>query len=412
MRVLFVSQLLPYPLDTGSKVRNYYLLRHLSRRHEITLVSFIRRDEERALAEELRPFCEAVHTVPLRRSRARDAWHMARSLTMGVPLLVARDASPVMGRLVRRLNQERPFDVVQVSPLTMAPYALAFSGPRRVVDFHDVMTSLTRRLAQVLPLWLRPLARLEALRLSRYEPGIVRRLDHALTVTEADRRELVRLGAPLERLSVVPIGVDSEVPPVRKRNAGRAILHLGWLGYPPNLDGLRWFVQQVFPRVAAQLGDCTLYVVGGDPPADVVQAGLRDPRIVVAGRVPDVTPYLEKASALVVPLRSGSGMRVKILEAFARRVPVVSTTLGYEGIEASPDTHLLAGDEPEAFADAVVRLARDELLARRLTKGARRLVKAKYDWRSVGEALDTVYEGLSVARLSPRALPSGAEIAS
>jgi len=400
MRVLFVTQLVPYPLDSGSKIRNYYLLRHLSRRHRVTLVSFIRTKEEATLADELRAFCEAVHTVPLRRSRSKDVWHLARSFVRRQPFLVARDASPSLARLLQRLHQEHPFDVLQVSPLTMAPYALAVAGPRRVLDCHDVMTSLAGRGGQALPWWSRPLARLEAYRLSRYEPEIMRHFDRILVVSKVDARSLERLGAPPERLSVVPIGVDTERPLVRRKPVDPpAILHLGGLNYLPNLEGLRWFLRQIFPRVVERLPDCGLYVVGGAPPAEVVGEGLRDPRIVVTGGVPDVEPYMARASLLVVPLRSGSGMRVKILEAFARGVPVVTTTIGYEGIEATHGEHLLVADDPAAFADAVERLARDELLAGRLSDKARRLVKAKYDWRRAGEALDTAcYEGLCLER--------------
>jgi len=396
MRVLFVTQLLPYPLDSGGKIRNYYLLRHLSRRHRVTLVSFVRTSEEAALAEELRPFCEAVHTVPLRRSRLRDLWHLVRSFACRQPFLVARDASPAMARLLQRLHRERPFDVVHVSPVTMTPYALAVSGLRRIVDCDNVMASLMVRMAQALPWWLRPVARLEAQRLSRYEPEIVRNADRALVVSEFDRRSLEGLGAPQGRLSVVPIGVDTRLPPIRRQtDAPPAILHLGGLNYLPNLEGLRWFLQHVFPRVVERLPDCRLYVVGADPPSDLRDQARSDPRIVVVGHAPHLEPYLERASLLAVPLRSGSGMRVKILEAFARGLPVVTTTLGYEGIEATPGEHLLVADDPAGFAEAVVRLATDELFARRLTRNARPLVKAKYDWRRVGEALDAAYKGLS-----------------
>jgi sugar transferase (PEP-CTERM/EpsH1 system associated) len=400
MRVLFVTQLLPYPLDNGSRIRNYYLLRHLSQRHRVTLVSFVREAGEEALADELRPFCEAVHTVRLRRSHLRDSWHLARSLATREPFLVTRDRSSAMARLLHRLQLAQPFDVVHVWPVTMAPYALAMSGIRRVVDCDDVKATLVARMANEMPWWLRSMARLEAHRFSRYEPHVVGSVDRALVVSEFDRRSLKSLGAPPERISVVPIGVETERPLVRRKpDDPPAILHLGGLNYLPNLQGLRWFLRQVFPRVLETLPDCGLYVVGGAPPAEVVGKGLRNPRIVVTGGVPDVQPYMARASLLVVPLRSGSGMRVKILEAFARGVPVVTTTIGYEGIEATDGDHLLVADDPDAFADAVVRLAHDELLARRLTENARRLVRAKYDWRRAGEALDTAcYEGLCLDR--------------
>jgi glycosyltransferase involved in cell wall biosynthesis len=393
MRVLMVTQLLPYPLDNGSRIRNYYLVRHLSQRHRVTLVSFVREAGEEAFAGELRPFCEAVHTVRVRRSHLRDPWHFARSLATREPFLVARDWSRAMARLLQRLQQDHSFDVVHVWPVTMAPYALAMSGIRRVVDCDDVKATLVARMAKEMPWWMRGLARLEARGFSRYEPHVVGRVDRALVVSEVDRRCLEDLGAPPERLSVVPIGVETDIPGIRRESeAPPAILHVGSLHYLPNREGLRWFLREIFPRVEEWLPRCRLYIVGAEPPPDLWDWARNNSRIVVVGHAPELQPYLEKACLLAVPLRSGSGMRVKILEAFARGIPVVTTTMGYEGIEATPGEHLLAADDAAGFAASVVRLATDGLLARRLTGNARRLVKEKYDWRRVGEALDVAYD--------------------
>jgi glycosyltransferase involved in cell wall biosynthesis len=298
-----------------------------------------------------------------------------------------------MAHLLQRLHEEHPFDVVHVWPVTMAPYALAMSGIRRVIDCDDVKATLVARMAGEMPWWLRSMARLEAHRFSRYEPHVVRGVDRALVVSEFDRRSLEGIGAPPDRLTVVPIGVETDIQRIRRQgDMPPAILHVGSLHYLPNREGLRWLLRDIFPRVVERLPQCRLSVVGAEPPPDLWDRARNDSRIAVVGHAPDLQPYLEEACLLAVPLRSGSGMRVKILEAFARGIPVVTTTLGYEGIDAIPGEHLLAADDAAGFAASVVRLATDELLARRLTANARRLVKEKYDWRRVGAALDDAYD--------------------
>lgn len=391
MRILLVTQMLPYPLDSGGKIRCYYLLRHLAREHRVTLAALVRTPADQFLAAELAPLCEAVHTVPLRRGRLRDVGHLGRSLLRRQPFFVARDWSPELDRLLHDLQLEQPFDAVQAWPVTMAPYVFRLSGVRRVVDCVDVWTVLTRRMGQSMPLWLRPLARLESWRLARYEPAVARSSDACLTVSELDRSHFIAMGAPPDSVSVVPIGIETCVPPLPVMSRDPVILHLGWLGYPPNRDSLRWLLRDIFPLVRRQLPECTLHVVGGDPPPDVVERAHHTPGVVLAGRVPDLEPYLRSASVLAVPLRAGTGVRVKILEALTRGLPVVSTTLGFDGIDAIPGEHLLAADEPVTFAAALVRVLTDPPLSARLAVNGRQLARERYDWRRSGEALDAAY---------------------
>ena len=172
------------------------------------------------------------------------------------------------------------------------------------------------------------------------------------------------------------------------------LLHIGTMFYPPNADAVRWFVAEVFDRIRAAVPDARFVVVGARPPADI--AALHDPArgIEVRGYVPDIAPLLAEAAATVVPTRAGSGMRVKILEAMAMGLPVVSTTVGAEGIVAVPETHLLIADDAPAFADAAVRLLSDSALRARLRAQAHALAAARYDWHVTGAMLCSLYESL------------------
>jgi glycosyltransferase involved in cell wall biosynthesis len=170
------------------------------------------------------------------------------------------------------------------------------------------------------------------------------------------------------------------------------LVTLGTLHYPPNADGIRWFLGQVYPAVRHAVPGVSLTIIGKNPPADFRQAAEADGSIRVTGYVDDLTPYLEQAALMVVPLRAGGGMRVRILEAFARGMPVVTSPVGLEGIEARPGEEVLVADSPEAFAGEVVRLLQDRELRERLAVRGRALAEVRYDWQVVLKAMAEVYQ--------------------
>jgi glycosyltransferase involved in cell wall biosynthesis len=170
------------------------------------------------------------------------------------------------------------------------------------------------------------------------------------------------------------------------------VFTMGSMHYPPNADGIRWFAREVFPRVRAALPSATLTIAGRKPPRDLVQwAGDESRGVRIEGHVPDLVPFLSGAAAVIVPVRAGGGMRVRILEAFARGVPVMTTTVGLEGIDAIPGRDVLVADEPLGFAGGLIRLLQDPALQTRLAEAGRRLAVERYDWRVALRPLESVY---------------------
>jgi len=404
-RVLLLTQVLPYPPDAGPKIKTYYVLRYLaSAGHVITLASFVRRDEEKYL-DDLKPYCVAIHAVPMRRSRLADVAAYASCLCTGQPFLVARDAKTEMFDLVRRLVREQPFDIIHADQLTMAQFALQsrqslipnHQSPALVFDAHNAVWTIVQRAQQTAPFFLRPLLAREACALKKHEGALCNVMDATLAVSEVDKRALVEAGADARKISVIAIAIDSaQLEPVKRSDDSANILTIGTLFYPPNADGVRWFMRQVYPLIRAQVPASSLTIVGPRPPQDISQFAIRNSQFVtVTGYVPDLQPYLERAALMVVPVRAASGMRVRILEALARGIPIVTTTTGVEGIDAVHDEHLLIADEPEQFAAEVVRLLRDAELRRRLAINGRRLIEDKYDWRVVLPKLEAVYESFA-----------------
>lgn len=392
MRILMLTQVLPYPLASGPQIKSHYTLRYLAQHHRVTLVSFIRSDREARFAEALRPYCEAIHTVILPRSRLRDGFALLRAVITGEPFVITRDHRPALYRLLDRLNGVGAFDAVHADQLNMAPYALRVRA-RRVLDAHNAVWRIAERLARVMPAGpLRFLARQEAQRLKRYEGAICRAFDHVLAVSESDREALEEAAGRGLPALIMPIALDPEdFPPVPREPGAKGVLHIGGLHWPPNAEGIRWFLREVWGRVRAAEPEARLFLVGARPPADLRAWAARDPSVVVPGFVADPTPYWRQSAVVIVPLHAGSGIRVKILEAWSRGMPVVSTSIGCEGLIAHHGENIWIADDPEGFAQAVVAMLRCPEEARRIGEAGRETVRSLYDYRVACRPLDVVY---------------------
>jgi polysaccharide biosynthesis protein PslH len=422
MRILFLTQVLPYPLDAGPKIRAYYVLRHLSQAHAVTLVSFVRPTDTAEAVTHLGTFCEAVHTVSMVRSRPRDAAFAMQSVLTNRPFIIARDWVPAMARLIDRLVAEagaqgRPFDAVHADQLWMAPYALRAAGapynrrrPLSVLDQHNAVHLIPGRLAEGEASRLkRALLRGEARKMARYEVETCRQFDRVVWVTRQDHeaveiqggdgksQEASPTGGTAHRIpnsAVIPICGDAEETGVVERRPGaQRVTFLGGLHYPPNAQGVLWFAEWVWPRVVAHVPEAVLTVIGKSPPASLAGGRLPVANCEVTGYVEDPRPYLEQTAAFVVPLLAGGGMRVKIVDAWLWGLPVVSTAIGAEGIETRPGENIVIADNPEAFAQATVRLLRHPEERERLAGAGRRWAEERYNWRTAYAAWGAVYEG-------------------
>jgi len=392
MNVLLLTQVLPYPPDSGPKVKTWNVLKYLARRHRVTLASFVRGDQAKAVAH-LERYCEAVHTVPMARGVVRDGVSMARSLASGQPWMMVRDDRRAMRRLVDRLVAERAFDVVHADQLNMAQYAERADGAFKVLDAHNALWLLYKRLAATMrpgpKKWL--LARDWRL-LRRYEGDAVRRFDGVLAVTEEDRCALQTAAGEDREIEVIPIAVDTdEVRPLARQPDATHILHVGTMYWPPNIDAVNWFIQEVYPLIRQQRPDVCFDVVGSRPPEELRALNEVGAGIHVTGYVADTTPLLERAALFVVPLRAGGGMRVKILNALAQGIPIVSTSLGAEGIDVTHGKDVLLSDTPAELAEACLQILDDPDLGQRLAENGRRLAEETYDYRVACRSLDAIY---------------------
>jgi polysaccharide biosynthesis protein PslH len=415
MNILFLTQIIPYPPDAGPKVKTWNVLRYLCEKgHNVTLASFVR-PEEMPYIDALKQLCSKVYTVPIRRSRINDAGFWLRSNFSGRPFLIERDDILSMQTLVDQLVRTESVEVVHSDQFTMTQFALPLldlgnQRPCIIFDAHNAVWTIVKRMQQNAPWFLKPLAAMETNRVKLYEGRLVREFDYTLAVTEPDRVYLLQAAAEAEihsesssfsainraqnRVNVIPIAVDTDLlKPVRRQPGSANILALGTLSYPPNADGIRWFAREVFPLIRRENSAATLTIIGKKPPNDFLRLAEQYPETIkVTGFIPDLTPFLEQAALMVIPVRAGSGMRVRILEAFARGIPVVTTTIGLEGIEAQVGRDVLVEDSPSEFATTVSNLLNDEALQKLLTANGRHLAESCYDWRVVLQKLDAIYK--------------------
>jgi len=398
MRVLLLTQVLPYPPDSGPKVKTYYVLKYLARQHRVTLVSFVRDTDKPEYIRHLESLCEKVITVPITRSPVRDLAFLGKSLFTSQPWMMLRDERAEMQAALAELaalTKDEPFDVVHADQTNMGQYALPFTRSRRVLDLHNALWVLYKRLAETTA-YTSPMKYI-LLRdwrlLKRYEGELCRAFEAVTAVSEEDKAALMEAGARSD-MTVIPIAIDTDEQAfIQRQPSGPHIVHIGTMYWPPNIDGITWFLDEIYPRVKAQVPDVRCTLIGARPPASISDRAKTDPSLTVTGYVADPLPYLRDSSMMVVPLRSGGGMRVKILNALSQGIPMVSTTVGCEGIAVTHGEDILVADDPAAFADATVRLLKDAALNQHVTTRGRQTAEQKYDYRQACKPLDALYAG-------------------
>ena len=398
-QILFLSQVLPYPLDAGPKLRAYYVLRYLAQRYEVTLLSFQRPSDPPEALEHLKTICARIVTAPMVRSTLKDIWALGRSLLTRQPFLIIRDQETQMDDCLQQLLRRQDFDFIHADQLWMASYALRAGNllkkkgerPVLVLDQHNAVFQIPRRMAANThnPLLRQLLLREERL-IARYEAKVCQQFDRVAWVTGQDIAALSQVDpAATRNASVIPICVDpDQVEPVLPLTQEPTILFVGGMHWPPNTEGVRWFVQEVLPRIQQEIPAVKLNVVGKSPPHEI--KGIDG--IVAPGYVEDAGLYWKESRVFVVPLSSGGGMRVKILDAWARQIPIVSTAIGAEGINYQDGENILIADQPQAMAKHIVDVLRNDSLASSLANAGRAAVIQRYDWHKIYPAWDALYE--------------------
>lgn len=383
MRILAVSTWLPYPPDNGSRVRAHRLLKHLAARHEVSLLSFGVPASDGDIAA-LRAFCTRVDVVaPTRLDGERLG---LRGLLSDVPRHFVQTRSPRMAELVAAHACRH--DVAIGLQVDAAQYLAGWPGLPRVFEEAEVGAYVDAcvRGGTVLRRWR---LRLTWWKFSRFVRGLVNSFDASTVVSAAERDRLIAIGCDDRRVTVVPNGTDAadSLPAPGSRSA--RLVYPGSVTYSANLEAVRYFVREIFPFVRRARPDATFVVTGSTDGANIGDLK-REEGVTFTGRLPDIAPLLAESAACVVPLRTGGGTRLKVLQAMGIGTPVVSTPKGIEGLEVEPGRHVLVANSNADFAAQALRVMSEPALAAGLAERAHALVRARYGWDAIGDMLEDV----------------------
>lgn len=397
MRILWLKTELLHPIDKGGKIRTYNMLRELKREHHITYLTLDDGTSDKSARSRAVEYCDQLICVP-HPQREKFTAHfyseLAMNLLSSLPYAIKKYESKKMRSAIA---EQMSFDLPDVLVCDFLTPALNIPKGRlcpAVLFQHNVEAVIWKRHYE---LQSNPAKRAylygQWRKMEQFERKTCRRFDCVVAVSHEDRETMTREYG-LKQVYDVPTGVDTEF----FRDSGREprdkhnLVFTGSMDWLPNEDAIRYFTGEILPLVRKAVPDVTLTVVGRNPFPNLMELSKREPSIVVTGRVDDVRPYIERAAVYVVPLRIGGGTRLKVYEAMAMETPIVSTTIGAEGLPVRDGTDLLLADTVEAFADAVVRILNDEGLARRLGQHAASRVRENFGWRNVAQRFASICE--------------------
>ena len=389
--ILLVAPSWPHPPTWGFATRVYNLAKQLSARHYVTLLAYGAGDVT-AATNAAEPIFQSVQFVPNPAATRSKRRAQATSLLSSRSYHVGALRSASMQSAFERLLSERSFDLVQVESSQMA-LSRSGSGIPFVLDEHNIEYLLIRRLAEVESSPDRKaFGYIEAAKVRWEEVQAWRHCDGAVFTSEADL-DVMRAPFPEKPACVVPNGVDAEYfSPSDDEPEPSTIVFTGSINYRPNTDAVAYFIKEVMPRLVRLKPSAKFLVVGQGAPDSVLR--LADDNVEFTGAVPDVRPYLARAAVVIAPLRVGSGTRLKILEALAMEKPVVTTSIGCEGLAMVDGEHLVVADDPQSFAEETARLMSDRNRAAEIGRSGRALTEREYSWSVIVHRLEQFHSQL------------------
>jgi polysaccharide biosynthesis protein PslH len=392
MRILFLHKQMLFPHDTGGKIRALNVLRHLPRWHEVTYVCNIRRGEERYVPQmqALGLHLEAVPGEASRRGGLRFAAGLARNLLSSRPFSVNRNFDPLVRQKVAELLKRQQFDVLICDCVQMARHVFGQRARVNVLFQHNVEAQILQRHAAASSTWMRRrYMKRDWKKMQRFEAECGRHFEGVIAVSAADKKTFEN-DYGWSHVDVIETAVDTDFfrENTEAPEADR-VLFVGSMDWLPNQDGVRWFVNEIWPRVRAQRPGALFQVVGRNPPAEIQALG-RAAGVEIVGGVPDVRPYLREASVCIVPLLVGGGTRLKIFEAMSTGRAVVSTGIGAEGLPIQAGEHYLSADDPAEFAAAVLRVLENPELGRKLARTACQFVRERFGTEPIARQFEAI----------------------
>lgn len=392
MRILFVTPYVPSRI----RVRPFNLIKSLSAQHEISLVSLQCDEYEREMVEDVAKFCASVDLVPLPKRKAYKNCLVALPTLM--PLRVAYYKSTAFVQCIMQVIRERDIELVHGELIKVVPALKVVQAQENIPFLYDSVDCISWYLQQQWRIARNPIKKTfvytELRKMRRYELQSLLAFDQVVITSEHDYNRLIALGEGLQQIKVVPNGVDTSyfTPPAFPREKD-SLVFCAKLDYYPNSQAIVTFCREILPLIWERRPEVHLTIVGNNPPQTVQNLGL-DRRITVTGYVPDIRPYLSKATLALAPLQIAAGMQNKVLEALAMGLPVVATPGSCRSLQVKDGIELLIAEGGQAYADAVLKVLDNQQLARDLGCAGRRYVELNHSWEVTANMLSNLYQTL------------------
>ena len=391
MKILFLSPTVPFPLTDGGRIRVFNLLKQIAKKSDITLLALETQPTDEEGVAELQQLGVQVHLVPNAPTLPRVSLRtLVNAFRKRQPITVARYDLPAYRQKFRELIATENYDLVHYEMFHTAQFYTETDLPG-VLSQQNVDSEIWRRLcSETANPFYKFAYWTQQLTFQRYERVLSPKFDAVTCTSDIDAAVFQRHCAA-DAIAIIPNGVDvTHFQPDFTTEAPAHLIYIGSMDWYPNEDAVAFFTDDILPGIQSEVPDVQFSIVGGNPSARVQKLAERD-SVVVTGRVPEIKPYFAEATVFVVPLRIGSGTRLKILEALAMGKAIVSTSVGAEGLDLKDGEEIFIADTPKSFADAVTRLLTNPALRRRIGENGRARVEKDYDWRSIGENLHQRY---------------------
>jgi glycosyltransferase involved in cell wall biosynthesis len=404
MNILFLSTRSPYPLVSGHTLRTYHILEGAARKHNVILVTFVQVPDlelKEENLEHLRGLCHAVYLfeIPVDVSRYKFVSSLFLNLFSKWPFVARKYDVLAFREKIREIIIKENIDLVHVDMLPLTVYVNEFEHIPRILVNHNVESVRLHRWVQTESNFLKKVyLGIQWLKLKSFEIAAINKYNSCVAVSEQDKKILKDMGA-CDSLSVVPNGTDTTFfKPSGVKTKKKSVLWFGHMDVHTNKDAVLYFWRKMYPLLRRQYPEVEVSFVGTAPPKEIADAAKRNSHVVVTGFVDDIRPYVDEAAVVVIPMRIGSGTRVKILDAMAMGKAIVSTSVGCEGLKVADGENILIADEPEDFVRKIILILTNDRLLQKISESALNLAK-EYDWEHIYKIQEQVYQDALVGHI-------------
>jgi len=396
MKILSISPKVPIPAYDGGKLSIFGVLKTLSKMgHEIDFMAYLKDTNYDFAQRELKKYC---NPILLNVQTENSYWGMLKNLFSPIPYNISKYHRKELTKSIRNYFKTNSPDIVHVTNLHMAwivDEIRKLSDVPIVLRQENLEMTIMKRFSEKQSNYLiKWYSFIQYKKFIKYEPFLCGKFDKCIMITQKDAEELKKLNSKT-KVVAIPLGIDDNLLNYHKSDVDpHTLAHIGHLDWYPNYDSLSWFLDDIFPKVLNKFPDTKLYIYGGDLPKSLVIPKNIKKNIIVRGFVDDLWSELITKTLAIVPLRIGSGLRVKILEMLAVGQNIISTSIGKEGIDVKDPNHLLIADNPSDFVEKIERFFKNYYNNTEMIKKGKNLIKEHYTWEIIGKRFENVYNEL------------------